>query len=146
MVTLRLGEAPVGEQGDAIRDFKDLRAWQAAYALAQDVYRLTMAFPEGERYGLVSQMRRASVSAMSNIAEGYGRGALADPIRFVRMARGSLCELEAQLLLSQALGFCQPQQMTGVTDGLASAQRLLAGLHRALQARLRRESAARPAG
>jgi four helix bundle protein len=74
--------------------FKDLVAWQKGVQLAKAVYAATRLFPADERFGLVSQMRRAAVSVPSNIAEGYSRTGRADYVRFVEIARGSVNELE----------------------------------------------------
>lgn len=80
-----------------IRSHRDLIAWQKAVDLGLEVYRLTRSFPDAERFGLISQLRRAGVSVSSNIAEGYGRGTTADYLRFLRAARGSLYEIDTQL-------------------------------------------------
>ena len=125
----------VGDRNDApaeIRSFKDLRVWQASLDLAARVYRLTRDFPPDERFGLVQQMRRAAVSVMSNIAEGYGRGARADYVRFLKMARGSAAELEAQLMLAETLSFVEHDASVQVAQCLASVQRLLAALLKSL--------------
>ena len=81
------------------RNHKNLVAWQKARALVVAVYQSTAQFPESERYGMVNQMRRAAVSILSNIAEGAARSSGRDLLRFLRMARGSLAELESQLLV-----------------------------------------------
>jgi four helix bundle protein len=88
-----------------IRNHRDLIAWQRARALVKETYSLTQAFPREEQFGLSAQMRRAAVSVPSNIAEGFGRGTSADFLRFLRMARGSLMELDTQKVLSEDLGF-----------------------------------------
>lgn len=82
-----------------------LKAWQLAKALAKRVYQITSDFPGEERFGLVNQIRRASVSVMSNLAEGSGRTGSKDQAHFSQMAYGSLMELDSQLQLSVDLGF-----------------------------------------
>src|SRR5690554_7663438 len=89
------------------RKYQDLRVWNNAMQLVEYVYRLTSNYPDSEKYGLVSQMRRAAVSIPSNIAEGNGRGSDKDYRRFLTIARGSLMELETQIILSARLGFVQ---------------------------------------
>jgi len=85
--------------------FKDLVVWQRAAQLCKEVYRLTSSFPASEQFGLTSQLRRASVSIASNIAEGYGRSTRGEYLLFLGHARGSNCELQTQLVISQELGF-----------------------------------------
>jgi len=87
------------------RSYKDLIVWQKARCLAVAVYRQTSQLPSHERFGLTSQMRRAAVSVLSNIAEGAGRGTDSEFRYFLRIARGSLAELETQLLLAGDLGY-----------------------------------------
>lgn len=91
-----------------IRTFKDLVAWQKAILLAKEVYKTTSLMPDNERFGLISQMRRAAVSIPSNIAEGYGRESRIEYVRFLKMSRGSLMELETQVILATDLGFTKP--------------------------------------
>ncbi len=88
-----------------IRSFRDLIAWQKAIGLCKLVYAASAKFPRDERFGLTSQIRRAAVSIPSNIAEGYGRRQTNDYIRFLNIARASLCEVETQLVLAEDLGF-----------------------------------------
>jgi four helix bundle protein len=85
---------------DPIRDYRDLTVWKEAMEIAELVYRLTRAFPREEAFGLTAQMRRSAVSIPSNIAEGFGRGQRKVFIQFLRIAQGSLKELETQLMLS----------------------------------------------
>ncbi|HWG17326.1 MAG TPA: four helix bundle protein [Acidobacteriaceae bacterium] len=85
--------------------FKDLKVWKKGIALSIQVYRFTGTFPREELYGLVSQMRRASVSIASNIAEGSARGRRREFRQFVKLAEGSNCELQTQLLRARQLGF-----------------------------------------
>src|SRR6185312_6293694 len=86
-------------------NFKDLIAWQKAMQVASLVYKLTGAFPSEEKFGLVSQIRRAAVSIPSNIAEGQARHTTGEFVQFISHAEGSVAELETQLLLSISLGF-----------------------------------------
>lgn len=86
-----------------------LEVWQLAKGLAKQVYLYTSSFPKEERFGLVDQMRRASVSVMSNLAEGCGRTSARDQAYFSQMAFGSLLELDAQHQLSLDLGFLAPE-------------------------------------
>ena len=86
-----------------ISNYKDLTVWKKSLNLAEDVYVLTKNFPNEEKFGLTSQMRRSSVSIPSNIAEGRTRGSRADFRRFCYMAFGSANELETQILIANAL-------------------------------------------
>ena len=79
------------------RRYQQLVVWQKAIELVTEIYRISARFPESEKYGLSAQMRRASVSLPSNIAEGAGRGSDKEFVRFLQIARGSLFELETQL-------------------------------------------------
>ena len=87
--------------------FKDLKVYQSAMDLCVCIYKITESFPSHELFGLVNQMRRASVSVPSNIAEGAARGTYKEQIRFYFIARGSLAELETQLELSFRLGYIE---------------------------------------
>ncbi|HUH37434.1 MAG TPA: four helix bundle protein [Spongiibacteraceae bacterium] len=85
------------------RRYRQLKVWQSAMALVTEVYRVTGGFPETEKFGLVTQMRRAAVSLPSNIAEGAGRGTDKEFSRFLQIARGSLFELETQVDIARRL-------------------------------------------
>jgi len=85
--------------------FKDLVVWQRAIELSLAVYKLTAAYPEAERFGLTNQLRRASVSVASNIAEGYGRTTKGEYLQFLGHARGSNFEVQTQLVIAEGLGF-----------------------------------------
>lgn len=115
-----------------IRSHRDLEAWQRAVELSVELYRLTAAFPETERYGLVSQIRRAGVSIASNIAEGYGRGSRQDYIRFLRMARASLHEIDTQLFIANRLNMTKPDSFESISQLHLSCTQLVAGLLRSL--------------
>ena len=116
----------------AVGDYKDLVAWQRAMDVGLQVYKATESFPSSEKYGLTSQLRRASVSVASNIAEGYGRGSTRDYLRFLRAARGSLYEVETQLLFAQQLEFVSSQACEQLRSRLKDVARVLAGLIRSV--------------
>jgi four helix bundle protein len=88
------------------RGHKELRAWQFAMQLVEDIYLLTSAFPKEEQFGLSSQMRRAAVSVPSNIAEGSARSSTKELLHFLSIATGSLAELDTQLELASRLKYC----------------------------------------
>src|SRR5689334_176363 len=88
------------------RNYKDLLVWQKGSELAKIVYRLTRSYPSEEKFGLVSQMRRAAVSIPSNLAEGQARHTTGEFIQFISHAEDSVAELDTQLILSIELGFC----------------------------------------
>src|SRR5690554_3402158 len=88
----------------------ELRAWQYSMQLVKSIYQCTKSFPSEEKFALTNQMRRAAVSVASNIAEGAARGSSADFLRFLYMARGSLSEVETQLLISEDLQFTSNTQ------------------------------------
>ena len=88
-----------------ILSYKDLLVWQKSMELVAQVYHMTRELPAAEQWGLVSQMRRAAVSVPSNIAEGYGRQATGEYRHHLSISRGSLLELETQVLLCEKLGY-----------------------------------------
>lgn len=92
--------------------YKDLIVWQKSYRLSLKIYSVTAKFPKEELFGLVSQMRRASVSVVSNIAEGNARGGRKEYINFLKIAFGSGAELEAQIELSKDLGILKKADYT----------------------------------
>jgi four helix bundle protein len=111
-----------------IRSYRDLVAWQKAVELVTEIYRLTHAFPKEEMFGLMSQMRRAAVSIPSNIAEGHGRLSRKEYIYFLGNARGSLAELETQIIIARNLGFLEEAVMNRVLDQAGELGRILNGL------------------
>src|SRR3954451_23063189 len=116
------------------QNYKDLVVWQKGIALAKAIYQLTSRFPSEEKFGLISQMRRAAVSVPSNIAEGQARHTTGEFIQFISHAEGSTAELETQLVLSVELGFTVKDQTTSEFILLANIRRMLNGLRRKLSA------------
>ena len=119
----------------SFKSYRDLEVWQLAMILAKQVYEITAAFPKDERFGLVNQMRRAAVSVPSNIAEGHARSSTVDFQRFIKIAMGSVAELETQTLLSQDLGFVSIDQQQELMQPLDQIGKMLRGLHRSLERR-----------
>jgi four helix bundle protein len=103
--------------------------------LAKEIYRITKNFPTDERFGLIIQLRRAAVSIPSNIAEGQARYSQREFLRFLSNARGSLAEVETQLVLSAELGYVPESEMQNLTRKTAEVGRLLNGLYSAIQLR-----------
>jgi four helix bundle protein len=96
-------------------------------------YKITKEYPQVERYGLISQMRRAALSIVSNIAEGYGRKTTQEYIRFLYLAYGSTCELETQLLLSGDLSYLSRESLSEFQAKIAEVERMLKSLIRSLE-------------
>ena len=107
--------------------FQDLIVWQRAIELSLAIYKMTASFPGSEKFGLTNQLRRASVSVASNIAESYGRSTRGEYVLFLGHARGSNCEVQTQLVIAKALGF-------GSETDCARAQRLANEIGRMLVA------------
>jgi four helix bundle protein len=121
-----------------MRGYRDLKVWQLGIEIALEIYRATDQFPQRELYGLTSQLRRASVSISSNVAEGHTRGATRDLIRFLGIARGSVAELETQLLISRRLNFVTVEQFDKLVGMLDEDSRMLSGLRRSLLRRIQK--------
>lgn len=111
-----------------VSSFRDLRVWRDAMNLTTNVYRLTSKFPTHELYGLSQQIRRAAVSVPSNIAEGKGRYSDRDFVRFLLVARGSLLEVETQLIIAQQLGYISQGDADCLLGMAESVGRALSGL------------------
>src|SRR5919109_112941 len=107
--------------------YKDLVVWQKAMNLVYAVYDATQHFPKHELYGLVSQMRRCAVSIPSNVAEGKGRSSDRDFCLFLQHSRGSVYELDTQILISQELGYIDRTAAEKLSASTHEVGRLLAG-------------------
>ncbi|MCA9301216.1 four helix bundle protein [Candidatus Saccharibacteria bacterium] len=115
----------------AAKTFRDLRVWQEAYRLSIAIYEVSKQFPKDEIYGLTSQLRRASVSVCSNIAEGFGRASRKEKDQFYAIANGSLAEVENQLLISKGIGYLDEKNFQVLDEQCQLTHRLLNGLQRA---------------
>ncbi|BAY36318.1 S23 ribosomal protein [Nostoc sp. NIES-2111] len=124
-----------------VRSYRDLIVWQESMNLAEACYQLTMTFPKEELYGMTSQIRRSAASIPANISEGYGREYRAEYIQFLRIAQGSLKELETHLLLSSRpkVKLTDTQTVTPILNQCESVGRLLRALIRSLQNKGSRE-------
>jgi four helix bundle protein len=116
-----------------IQSFKDLHVWQKAMGLANSIYEVTSAFSKAERYGLVSQMRRAAVSIPSNIAEGNSRNTTGEYRQFLGIAKGSHAELETLILLSCKIGYLTELKTSELLELSSEVGRMLNGLIRSLR-------------
>ena len=110
-----------------------LDVWRKSVDLVTEVYKLTASFPETEKFGLVSQIRRASVSIPSNIAEGAGRDTNKEFNNFLSIAQGSASELETQLIISEKLGYIEKQTLNIILKNLIDITKMIIGLKKSLE-------------
>ena len=116
-----------------MRDHTKLRAFELADSLVLQIYEVTRGFPDDERFGLTSQLRRAAISIASNIVEGAARNGLADYIRFLDMAYGSAKEVEYQVSIAGRLGYAAPEAIQELSHQSTETAKVLNGLIRALR-------------
>lgn len=114
-----------------IRDFTDLEVWRCARLLRVEVYRFSGRFPKEETFGLVSQLRRAAVSATANIAEGFGRYSYQENIQFLRQSRASVYELRDHFTTALDAGYLSKEEFEGLNRQAVSVVKLLKGYIRA---------------
>ena len=113
--------------------FKELIVWQKSINLVTEIYRITEKFPSNEIYGLTSQLRRASVSVPSNIAEGNTRRSKADYLQFLRIARGSCSEIETQIIISKNLEFIDDNTFETLILNIIEISKMINGLINSLK-------------
>jgi len=118
-----------------VRSYRDLIAWQKAIERVTEIYRATQSFPDSERFGLTSQLRRAAVSVPSNIAEGHVRQSPGEFKQFLGHARGSLLEVETQIFIARNLGYFSQERSTNLIKRTEEAGRVLNGLIGSLKGR-----------
>lgn len=111
---------------------KELIAWQKAIELVEEVYKMTQTFPKEEMFGIISQMRRCSISIPSNIAEGHSRNSSGEFKQFLGIAKGSSAELETQLIIAQKLGYITNEKLGEINSVLVNVRKLISGLLRSL--------------
>jgi four helix bundle protein len=115
--------------------YKDLLVWHKGIALVKEVYRITGGFPVDERFGLVSQLRRAAVSIPSNLAEGQARHTTGEFVQAVSYAEGSVAEVETQLIIAIELGYCTQSRAAHAFEIIEELHKMLNALRRKLIAR-----------
>lgn len=108
-----------------MNNFKELIVWQKSMLLTELVYKTTLSFPEEEKYGLISQIRRCAVSVPSNIAEGAGRNSNKEFRNFLGIANGSLNELNTQLEISKRLGFLVEKKLIEIMQLCSEVQKMI---------------------
>ncbi|MEQ6168379.1 four helix bundle protein [Ekhidna sp. MALMAid0563] len=111
-----------------MHNFKELHVWQKGIDIAQNIYELTSTFPSEEKFGIVSQMKRSSVSVPSNVAEGAGRKTDKDFSNFLSMSLGSQFELKTQLIISNRVGFISDEQLAKESLELIELQKMTRSL------------------
>jgi four helix bundle protein len=116
-------------------NFTDLVAWQESHRLYVDIYRVTKSFPKDELFGLTSQIRRAALSVTSNLAEGFGRSSALDKVHFYTMSRGSLYEVQNQLIAARDTYLLAEPDFTALLEQSQLAKRLIIGLLKTTRAR-----------
>jgi four helix bundle protein len=116
-----------------VQSYRDLVVWKKSMTFVLDIYRCTQAFPKIETYGLTSQLRRAAVSVPSNIAEGQARRSTGEFKQFLGNARGSLREVETQILIARDLGYLEQNQSETLLGAASEIGRMLNGLLAALE-------------
>jgi len=118
------------EEKKKIKSFADLYAWQEGHKLVLMVYQETENFPSKEIFGLTNQMRRAAVSATSNIAEGFSRQTVKEKCQFYSVARGSVTELQNQLLIARDVGYLAKEKFNKIAEQTVLVSKLISGLRR----------------
>jgi four helix bundle protein len=121
-------EGVKGKERTRPRDYRDLLVWKKGIALAKQIYEITANFPEREKFGLVSQMRRAAVSVPSNIAEGQARRTTGEFVQFLSHAEGSVAELDTQLILSVEFGYCSQAAVRSAHALVLELRKMLSAL------------------
>jgi four helix bundle protein len=115
--------------------YQDLRVWQLGIEITKKVYQLTASFPPEEKFGLTSQLRRCAVSIPSNIAEGHSRESRQELTRFCLIAKGSLAELETQLIIAKEFNFGNRKEIDTLMGLVLEEGRMLSGLRRSLRSK-----------
>jgi four helix bundle protein len=119
-----------------LKSFQELEVWQKAHHLVLETYRVTDRFPDKEKYGIVSQVRRSAASIPANIAEGFGRRTTKELLQFLANANGSLEETRYFLILSRDLGYLAKERYEELERECASVAQMIAALGRSLKSRL----------
>ena len=118
-----------------MKTYRDLQVWQKSMTLVTEVYKISKGFPKDEAYGLTSQIRRCAISIPSNMAEGYGRNSTNEYIHFLRIATGSLYELQTQMEISMNLCYLNRDEFDKLYEVSREIERMLSSLIRKLSSK-----------
>ncbi len=119
----------------SLKNYRDLQVWQKSIEWVEAIYNVSKNFPQDERFGLTSQVRRAAVSVATNIAEGAERTSTGEFLQFLGIARGSLAEVETLLILAERLGFLRTEQRDTLLAQASEIGKMLVGLQRSLRSK-----------
>ncbi|MCX6735923.1 MAG: four helix bundle protein [Candidatus Parcubacteria bacterium] len=125
-----------GTDDGKITSFTQLEVWKTGHKTVLDVYLITKKFPKEEIFGITSQMRRCAVSITSNIAEGFGRFSYKEKVQFYAIARGSITELQNQLLISKDIGYLSKSEFERIAKKTVDTHKMLQGLIKSSQKRI----------
>ncbi|MDR3130514.1 MAG: four helix bundle protein [Treponema sp.] len=120
----------------SLKSYQDLIVWQKSKNLAIRIYRCTQGFPSTEKFGIVSQMRRAAISIPANIAEGQARNTTGEFLQSLGFARGSLAELETFIIISEELAYLKPENSEELLKDCGEIGKMLSSLQKSLSTRL----------
>jgi four helix bundle protein len=120
----------------SVQHYRQLIVWQKAMDLAEQTYQITRGFPPEEKFGLISQLRRAAASVAANIAEGQGRHHIKEFLNHLSMARGSLMEVETFLLLSERVGYVTSEKIQSLLSLSDEVSRMISGLRTSLESKV----------
>ncbi|NJL41133.1 MAG: four helix bundle protein [Leptolyngbyaceae cyanobacterium SM1_4_3] len=119
-----------------VSSYRELRVWQVGMSIAEQIYRMSAAFPKQELYGLTSQMQRAAVSIPSNVAEGHARASTKEYLHHLSIALGSLAELETQLILAERLRYTGETSTESLLSQMDELGKMLRSLQKSLKSKL----------
>ena len=114
------------------KSYKELNIWKRSYELVFVVYQQTKKFPKEERYALVDQINRAVVSVSSNIAEGFGRGSNQELVRYCNISKGSLFEIETQIMIAERLGYIPETVKNDIIQEIEEISRMITSFQKTL--------------
>ena len=118
----------MNQESGKIKNFTDLNAWKEGHKLVVNIYKLTKIFPKEELFGLTNQIRRASVSITSNLAEGFSRHSYKEKVNFYHMSLGSITEVENQLIIARDIGYISLEDFQKIENQLLTVNKLCNGL------------------
>ena len=118
-----------------LKSYRDLEVWKKSIDWVEKIYLVSKVFPQEERFGLTSQLRRAAVSIPSNIAEGAARTGTGEFLQFLSVASGSLAEAETQVMIANRLGMLEKSEMDSLLSQAEEISKMLGGLKRSLQSK-----------